>query len=165
MDTERVFLESVRVVESGRCAEIQVRLDDSVFPFAIYGDALKHDAERILRRAVRQGARPVGEFTIAFEPGEDDKAHVLAQVIRHALKRIAKRPIEQNRVEAALKISHKECNRWTKDGRLRTSGTLVVSRAPTLRIQRSTYAPDVIADLAAHPERIDAWRAEDLGRL
>jgi len=163
MDTDLALTKSVRVIESDLGP--QVLVDASIyaaFSLAIYGNTLKSAAERLLRRAVRSGACSTGAHSVAFPSGDAHEAQALAETIRNSLKRMAHLPIEQNRVEAALKISRKECNRWTKDGRLPTSGTLIISRAPNLRIQRSTYAPEVIAGLAAHPERIDAWRAEDL---
>ena len=162
MDKGLALTELVRVTPSDSGPQVQVSsVIDSERFFALYGHALRQTTERLLRRAVRAGASRTGVFGVAFSSGEEHQARVLAAAIRVALTRVAQLPIEQYRVETALKISHRECNRWTKDGRLPTSGTLLMSRAPRVRIQRSTYSPNVIADLVAHPERIEAWRASD----
>jgi hypothetical protein len=152
----------VRVAESDSGSRVEVdSYIESDLLRSIYGHALGQSVRLILRRAVRQGMRRAGPYSIEFPRGAEREAHALAGELRQSLQRAVNLPIEQSRVEAALGITRKECNRWTKDGRLPTSGTLIISRAINLRIQRSTYPPEMIADLVGHPERIAAWRADD----
>ncbi|MGH8291491.1 MAG: hypothetical protein ACREV7_21290 [Steroidobacteraceae bacterium] len=74
---------------------------------------------------------------------------------------IAIRPIDQSHVQGLLQISRTECNRWSKDLRLATSGYLTVSRTPGIQIRRATYAPAVLDHLLRPPEVIEMWRKED----
>ena len=53
--------------------------------------------------------------------------------------------------------------RWTKDGRLPTSGAGLF-RGGQHSIHFPLYPPTKIAMLAQQPEKIEAWRQEDEGR-
>jgi hypothetical protein len=155
----------VHLTEMGPTINVVLeRATDSRLVFAIYGYALEHAGLRMLRRAARRGARRVGKYSLEFPWANRAEAQLLAAAIRDGLRRTARKPLEQSRVETVLRITRKECNRWTKDGRLPTSGSVIMSRASNLRIRRATYPPGLIAHLIDHPESIEAWRAADARR-
>jgi hypothetical protein len=132
--------------------------------FAVFGYALELAGQRMLRRAARQGLRRNGKYCLEFPCANRIEAQLLAAAIRDDLRNTARKPLEQSRVETVLRITRKECNRWTKDGRLTTSGSVIMSRASNLRIRRATYSPGLIAHLIDHPASIEAWRAADARR-
>lgn len=75
------------------------------------------------------------------------------------LTRVAGRPLTGRLVVEALAITNQERIRWTKDGRLPTSGTARIRRGQVISIP--TYEVAEIAGLAADPRRIEEWRAAD----
>jgi hypothetical protein len=62
-------------------------------------------------------------------------------------------------VQDALNITARERIRWTKDGRLRTSGTFTARRQQVVTF--STYAVAYIEALSLRTETIEAWREAD----
>ncbi len=85
-------------------------------------------------------------------------AEALEQVERD-LKIIAERPLTSRLVQEALGITGRERMRWTKDGRLSSSGTYTILRQQVITL--SAYSVDYIRDLAAQPSLVDEWRAAD----
>jgi hypothetical protein len=75
------------------------------------------------------------------------------------LARIAWRPLTPRLVAEVLKISGQERVRWTKDGRLPTSGRELVQQRQLIAVP--IYAVELIASLAAQPETLTAWRLRD----
>lgn len=63
-------------------------------------------------------------------------------------------------VEEILAITARERRRWTKDGRLPTSGHTSFRRGQNF-VYLLLYPPDAIASLSEHPDRIEAWRQAD----
>ena len=76
---------------------------------------------------------------------------------------IAWRPLTPRLVAAVLgMISGQERARWSKDGRLPTSGPAHFRRASTIAVP--TYSVAVIERLLASPEILAAWRDQDVAR-
>lgn len=63
-------------------------------------------------------------------------------------------------VEEILAITARERRRWTKDGRLPTSGHTSFRRGQN-SIHLLPYPPDDITSLAGQREQIEAWRRQD----
>jgi hypothetical protein len=61
-------------------------------------------------------------------------------IIGRRLDNIAKRPMTSHEVQEVLGISARERIRWTKDNRLRTSGTFTARRQQIVTL--NTYAAD-----------------------
>ncbi len=78
-------------------------------------------------------------------------------VLAEGLAKIAERPLTGRLVVETLGITNQERLRWTKDGRLRQSGSASIRRAHALAIQ--TYDPDRLAEISL--EDVRAWRARD----
>lgn len=95
------------------------------------------------------------EVSIRIEdsPDLDDRLDALAE----GLAKIAERPLTGRLVVETLGITNQERWRWTKDGRLRQSGSASIRRAHALAIP--TYAPDRLAEISQ--EDVRAWRARD----
>lgn len=149
-------------------SEIRVHLKPppaSSLTTLIYGNAFEVSALLLFRRAIRLGARRVDRYCVAYPLKEVREADALLAAVRHRVEAIARRPIGQKRVEAVLEISRLECNRWTKDGRLPTSGSVAIGRAQHLSVRQVQYPPRFIAQLADDKEQIARWRAEDLMTL
>lgn len=93
--------------------------------------------------------------SIRVEDGSDldDRLDALAE----GLAKIADRPLTGRLVVETFGISNQERLRWTKNGRLRQSGSASIRRAHALAIQ--TYDPDRLAEISA--EDVRAWRARD----
>jgi hypothetical protein len=125
-----------------------------------------HARRRETRRRVRLRLKSVGEVTTlpedtSFRVKIDslEGADTVINGIDRDLAAIAKRPMRAHEVEAALRITARERIRWTKNGRLRTSGMIMMRRQQIVAI--NTYAVDDIQALAARPATIDTWRAAD----
>jgi len=120
------------------------------------------------RRNARSVLKSVGELTWSEDdivvrwdgrmPPTNDVVAAL-QDVDLRLDRIAWRPLTSRLVEEALGISTSERSRWTKDGRLKRSGTDLIRRGQPVGL--STYAVTEIAKLMNEPETIQAWRAAD----
>lgn len=128
----------------------------------IYGNAFEVSGLLLFRRAIRAGARRIDRYCVAYSLERAPEADALLAAVRHRVEAIARRPIGQKRVEAVLGISHLECNRWTKDGRLPTSGSVAIGRAQHLSVRQVQYPPRFIAKLAEDKEQIARWRTEDI---
>ena len=90
-------------------------------------------------------------------PDLDDRLDLLAE----GLAKIAERPLTGRLMVETLGISNQERLRWTKDGRLRQSGSATIRRAHALAIQ--TYDPDRLAEISS--EDVRRWReSDDAGR-
>ncbi len=152
---------SVMVTESAGGVRVQ---GPGEFPQSI---GLRAQAGRVgylvdrLYRKARAHALPQGKRDVLFAPEVAHLAYQLADAVRKKIAEAALQPVDQAHVERLLGISRAECNRWTKDGRLSTSGFLTVSRTPQIRIRRATYPPAFLDHLAKHPEIIEGWRKED----
>jgi hypothetical protein len=76
------------------------------------------------------------------------------------LAEIAWRPLTPKLLLTALHISTRERLRWTKDGRLRTSGKLLI-RNGVVAFSVPTYPVSVVEQLANTPDVLSSWRAQD----
>jgi hypothetical protein len=68
-------------------------------------------------------------------------------------------PLTPRMVEDVLGITKQERSRWSKDGRLKRSGTASFKRGQV--VQFYTHSVEFISALARHPSIIAVWRAED----
>ncbi len=75
------------------------------------------------------------------------------------LDAIATRALTPKEICKALENSNQERLRWTKDGRLKTSGTLTF--AAGRRVTVPTYSARWVADLLKNNRMIDGWRKQD----
>ena len=80
--------------------------------------------------------------------------------IANTLEATAARAMTPKEICKALNITYQERLRWTKDGRLKTSGVASFSKANTVSI--STYPAYAIHDLIKDPSVIEGWRQKDL---
>ncbi len=78
------------------------------------------------------------------------------------LRDIANRPLTPKMLLKALPLTNRERLRWTKDGRLRTSGRLNI-RQGEITYAFPTYAPHVVEELSQNPNTILSWRRADAG--
>lgn len=163
MDIDRALSQIVYLEETD--SEIRVRLRPppaSSLTALIYGNAFEVSALLLFRRAIRMGARRVDRYCVAYSLERASEADALLAAVRYRIEAIARRPIGRKRVEEVLEISRLECNRWTKDGRLPTSGSVAIGRAQSLSVRQVQYPPRLIAKLADDKEQIARWRADDL---
>jgi len=77
------------------------------------------------------------------------------------LDRLKRMKLYPATVEELLNISVTERLRWTKDGRLKTSGHGSFTSGSRV-IHFPLYHPDTIVDLAKNPAEIASWREQDL---
>jgi hypothetical protein len=116
--------------------------------------------DRLYRRA-RRTARPQDKRKVVFSLAQLSEAQRLVEKLKARMAKIALFPIGQSQVEQLLGITRSECNRWTKNGRIRSSGHLIISRGGSLRIQLPTYSPVTVGNILDQPELIERWRRED----
>jgi hypothetical protein len=118
------------------------------------------EVQRCIYRVFGRGSRwdpQLKELTCAAAPSPEVESRL--DSLAEALARIAWRPLTPRLVAAALGISAQERVRWTKDGRLPRSGQAFARRGALLSVP--TYAVALIEDLAAHPEKVAAWREQE----
>jgi hypothetical protein len=116
--------------------------------------------DRLYRRA-RRTAPTQDKRKVLFSLPQLSEAQRLVEELRTRMARIALFPIGQSRVEQLLGITRSECNRWTKNGRIRSSGHVIISRGGSVRIRRPTYSPVTVGNILDQPELIERWRRED----
>jgi hypothetical protein len=166
MDIDQAISQIVYVEETDGEIRVHVRPPSAKsLTTLIYGNAFEASALLLFRRAVRMGARRVDRYCVAYSRKSARDADALLVSVGHRFKDIARRPIGQKRVEEVLEISHVECNRWTKDGRLPRFGSVAIGRAENVKVRQVQYSPRLIAKLADEKEQIARWRAEDLTML
>jgi hypothetical protein len=81
------------------------------------------------------------------------------EALASELAMIADRPFSPRLLLAALSITNRERLRWSKDGRLRTSGSATIRRGQLIKIP--TYDVALVAALIADPSIIAGWRNDD----
>jgi hypothetical protein len=92
-----------------------------------------------------------GSFSVPCAPDRNVVFDAVLNNIGRRLDNIAKRPMTSHEVQEALGISARERIRWTKDNRLRTSGTFTARRQQIVTL--NTYAVDYIQSLYHHVRR------------
>ena len=90
---------------------------------------------------------------------DNDKVISAIERIDRFIDRFSNQPLTPRMVEEVLGISSKECRRWSKDGRLRRSGTASFKRGQAIQIY--THSVETVAALANDPSIIASWRAHD----
>ena len=123
----------------------------------------RKEARSALRKHLsRQERVRWGENTIMIS---SDNAEGKDGIARHLdesadiLDAIATRALTPKEICMALEISNQERLRWTKDGRLKTSGTLTFTTGR--RVTVPTYSAHWVADLLKKNRMIDGWRKQD----
>lgn len=110
------------------------------------------EGDSFLRTAMRRwGGQVVSPARIVrFDRSQQEEAVALAEIMLDRLVKIARKPLSQKVVERLLAISSAERTRWTKEGRLRQSGTAEMARGGsrvtcrlTLRWQSSSLPPSL----------------------
>ncbi|ASP31319.1 hypothetical protein CHH26_14570 [Qipengyuania flava] len=99
-------------------------------------------------------------IVISFDDAEEKRG--IARRLEESaeiLDAIATRALTPKEICMALEISNQERLRWTKDGRLKTSGTLTFKTGR--RVTVSTYSAHWVADLLKNNRLIDGWRKQD----
>lgn len=151
-----------RCVTCRRCpdgsVEVTVAIEGDA-PLGLQAHAGERDAalQRLMRRTTGKIARR--SRAILFPAGEEESAQALVRSANEVLTKIAHKPISQRRVESLLDITSAERKRWSKDGRLRPSGSAQIRRGSLISLP--TYSPVMIEQLLKAPAILAAWRAFD----
>jgi hypothetical protein len=103
------------------------------------------------------------EQEIAIPAGGATSAEIILRELAEGLADIAWRPLTPRLLLTALNITSRERLRWTKDGRLQSSGRLQ-ARQGTVAYSVPTYSISEIEKLVACPDILARWRGQDLGR-
>jgi hypothetical protein len=99
-----------------------------------------------------------GEMLVAAPAGIEGGLDDALVRIDKAIGQFRNQPMTPRMVEEVLSITKQERSRWSKDGRLRRSGTASFKRGQAIQIY--THSPEVVAALADDPTIIASWRAE-----
>lgn len=75
------------------------------------------------------------------------------------LAEVASRPLTPRFLIAALGITSRERVRWTKDGRLKSSGSTTIDRGQPIFVP--IYSIEDVEILLGEPGVLDRWRTED----
>lgn len=116
-------------------------------------------------RTVVSSARPAGgrwqadDMMLALPSSASNDLEALLNVLALRLSKVASRPLTPTLVTKALSITNQERLRWTKDGRLPTSGTAQLKASSIVTVP--TYAANVVTQLRERPALIQAWRDAD----
>jgi hypothetical protein len=122
------------------------------------------------RRKVRLRLKSVGAvarspadmvFTVVCNTTSLPAIAAALEDIDRDLEALAERPLTSHLVQQALHITSRERLRWTKDKRLRTSGTSKIQRGQTISL--AMYPVDDIEQLIRDPAKIQEWREADSG--
>ncbi|MFT4119809.1 hypothetical protein [Bradyrhizobium sp.] len=84
----------------------------------------------------------------------------LCIVVERKLERLKSEPLTARMVEEILAVSGAELRRWSKDGRIPTSGRAYFSQGRK-QVGLFLYSPDVIRGLSSHADQIARWRSQD----
>lgn len=139
--------------------------------FSLCGETIA-DGDRRMRavaKVLRRWAQKLGGGEIEAAPGSicfrcftpDRKTFsVSADRLRLRVKQILTAPLTPEDVDRVLAITARERLRWYKDGRLPTCGRGVVGKG-NHQVGFPLFPVDAITRLAAAPEIIASWRADD----
>ncbi|WP_145666599.1 hypothetical protein [Bradyrhizobium stylosanthis] len=84
----------------------------------------------------------------------------LCIVVEQRLERLKQEPLAAKMVEEILAVSSAELRRWSKDGRIPTSGRAYFSQGRK-QVGLFLYSPEVIRGLSSRPDQIAQWRNQD----
>lgn len=104
-------------------------------------------------------SEPEVTFTIGQCDARIAQINSVLKDIDEAFDAIAERPLPSGMVEQALDITARERLRWTKDGRLRTTGIEIIRR--NQRVALNLYSVKEIERLLHDPHMIGSWRDTD----
>jgi hypothetical protein len=99
-------------------------------------------------------------LSAAFPLDAADRVAATLKLVDHELDGLMVERLHPALVEQILGITARERLRWTKDGRLRSSGHGSFSRG-SRSINYALYRPAEISKLARAPHIIENWRAAD----
>ena len=138
--------------------EVAVAIEGDA-PLGLQAHAGERDAalQRLMRRTTGKVARR--SRAVLFPEGEEETAQELVRSVNEVLTKIAHKPISQRRVESLLGITSAERRRWSKDGRLKPSGSAQIRRGSLISLP--AYSPVMIEQLLKAPAILAAWRAFD----
>lgn len=150
--------DAVRLTRVETGVELIVNVADAL-PLGLKVHAGERDAT--LKRLMKQSGTVIVRTArqCSFSPAMANHAEKLRDVILRKLAAIAQKPLSPRKVEKILSISPAERLRWSKDGRLRQSGTAQILRGSKIRL--CTYPPQEIERLLSNPEIIAVWRQAD----
>ena len=117
-----------------------------------------------------KGAHPLAQcgndqqITAQFDIDQTDKLEIVIAKIDLMLDGCANERLMPRLVVEILAITSAERRRWTKDGRLPTSGMASFRRGPQ-SFYLSMHPLKKIGQLANNPDLIAQWRKEDAERL
>lgn len=99
---------------------------------------------------------------IVIECPEADQDSILdlCGVVEQKLERLKKEPLAAKMVEEILAVSSAELRRWSKDGRIPTSGRAYFSQGRK-QVGLFLYPPEAIRELSLRPDQIAQWRNQD----
>jgi hypothetical protein len=120
-----------------------------------------------VERRIRARTRAIGRhqwndathrLSLEVEP---DSQHFdkYCNTVSAELAAIAFRPFTPRLLVSALAITNRERLRWTKDGRLRTSGSVTIRCSQLINVP--TYEVRLVEELIANPSIINGWRNDD----
>jgi hypothetical protein len=117
----------------------------------------------LFRQKLKCVVRP-GSSGIAVEFPDVSEAEILqlCDVVEQRLEQLRQQPLTARMVEEILSITAAERRRWTKDRRLPNAGHAFFSQGKK-QVGLFVYPPELIRDIAAHPELISTWRQADEG--
>ena len=149
---------AVRLTRMETGIELIVNVADAL-PLGLKVHAGERDAT--LKRLMKQSGAAIVRTArqCSFSPAMANHAEKLRDAILRKLAAIAQKPLSPRKVEKILSISPAERLRWSKNGRLRQSGTAQILRGSKIRL--CTYPPQEIERLSVNPEIIAAWRQAD----
>lgn len=99
-------------------------------------------------------------FRLILENASDSLSFAaFCEILSSELALVAFRPFTPRLLVAALSITNQERLRWTKDGRLPTSGSVTIRRGQLIHVP--TYDVGMVEALLAEPSIVDAWRVDD----
>ena len=138
--------------------EVTVAIEGDA-PLGLHAHAGERDAalQRLMRRTTGKIARR--SRAVLFPEGDEESAKQLVRSVNEVLTKIAHKPISQRRVESLLDITSAERRRWSKDGRLKPSGSARIRRGSLISLP--TYSPVMIEQLLKSPAILADWRAFD----
>jgi hypothetical protein len=124
-------------------------------------------AIRLVRSAFRQGPKSTvtsdpGGIVIAWPGATETEILQLCTVAERRLARLQQEPLTAKMVEEILSITAVERRRWSKDGRMPTSGRAFFSQGKK-QVGLFVYSPETIRKLATRPDVIADWRRQDVG--
>ena len=97
---------------------------------------------------------------IAIRCSDADEATITraCHEVEQRLAKVEAEPLTSKIVEELLSVAPAELRRWSKDGRVPHSGNVTFGGGGSRKISLFVYSAPAISELAAHPERIAAWR-------